>query len=257
MNKKFSIPLILINVFSLVACENEEVISTNEAKTILNGIYDAQKMIDNNALAFSYDYDDYQSNISTNDETTQSISAFISCPDYYFYFKNVSKTNDTLAADDLVYAFLRDGTFYIVFQEYNDDVYTREYAKYDNFDSDDSFIYSLYVNYYITAYKGTDYKNDLLNEQNGLLSDSFNLNYDYVNIKTTSSSSDSLRIKYRTISSSKAERVGQYYWKDNFLKEVKIEYSDDVEYDKTTIKFDDDIKYLYPNLSDYTLNSNN
>lgn len=257
MNKKLSIPMILLSIFSLVACENEEVISTNEAKTILNGIYDAQKMVDNNTLAFSYDYDDYQSIISTSDETTESISVFISCPEYYFYFKNVSKLNDQIVADDVVYAFLRDGTFYIAFQEYNDGVYTREYTKYDNFDSDDSFIYSLYVNYYITAYKGTDYKNDLLNEQYGLLSDAFNLNYDYVNIKTTSSSIDSLRIKYRTISSSKAERVGQYYWKDNFLKEVKIEYSDDLEYDKTTVKFDDDIKYLYPNLSDYTLDSNN
>lgn len=257
MNKKLSIPMILLSIFSLVACENEEVISTNEAKTILNGIYDAQKIVDNNTLVFSYDYDDYQSIISTKDETTESISVFISCPESYFYFKNVSKLNDQIVADDLVYGFLRDGTFYIVFQEYSDEVYTREYAKYDNFDSEDSFIYSLYVNYYITAYKGTEYKNDLLNEQDGLLSDSFNLNYDYVNIKTTSSSSDSLRIKYRTISSSKAARVGQYYWKDNFLKKVKIEYSDDVEYDKTTINFDDDIKYLYPNLSDYTLISNN
>lgn len=257
MNKKLSIPIILLSVFSLVACENEKVISTNEAKTILNGIYDAQKTIDNDTLAFSYDYDDYQLIDSTGDEITESVSSVISCPNYYFYYKSVTTLNDQLVADDMAYTFLREGTFYIAIQEYYDGVYTREYTKYDNFGATDSFVYSLYVNYYINAYKGTDYKYGLLNEQYGLLSDSFNLDYDYVNIKTTSSSSDSLRIKYRTISSSKAVRVGQYYWKDNYLKEVKIEYSDDWEYDKTTTRFDKDVKYLYPNLSDYTLESNN
>ncbi|MDD3662793.1 MAG: hypothetical protein PHT84_02915 [Candidatus Pacebacteria bacterium] len=257
MNKKLSIPILLISVFSLVACENEKVISTNEAKTILNGIYDAQKTVDNNTLVFSYDYDSYQSVTSNGDEMTESISTFISYPDYYFYFKNVVKLNDQLVADNMAYTFLREGTFYIATQEYHDGVYIRGYTAYDNFDDSDSFIYSLYVSFYITAYKGTDYKYDLLNDQYGLLSDSFNLNYDYVNIKTTSSSNDSLRIKYRTISSSKVVKVGQYYWKDNFLKEIKTEYSDDLEYDKTTAKFDDDIKYLYPNLSNYTLASKN
>ena len=253
MNKKLSIPIILLSVFSLVACENEKVISTNEAKTILNGIYDAQKTVDNNTLFFSYDYDDYQSITLTGDERTESRSAVVSCPDSYFYYKRVAKFNGQIVADDMAYTFLKEGTFYVVVQEYNDGLYTREYTKYDNFGATDSFIYSLYVNYYINAYKGTDYKHGLLNEQYGLLSDSFNLDYDYVNIKTTSSSSDSLRIKYRTISSSKAVRVGQYYWKDNYLKEVKIEYSDDLEYDRTTIRFDDNVKYLYPNLSDYAL----
>ena len=253
MNKKLSIPIILLSVFSLVACENEKVISTNEAKTILNGIYDAQKTVDNNTLFFSYDYDDYQSITLTGDERTESRSVVVSCPDSYFYYKCVAKFNDQIVADDMAYTFLREGTFYIAIQEYYDGVYTREYTIYDNFGATDSFIYSLYVNYYINAYKGTDYKYDLLNEQYGLLSDSFNLDYDYVNIKTTSSSSDSLRIKYRTISSSKTVIVGQYYWKDNYLKEVKIEYSDDLEYDKTTIRFDDNVKYLYPNLSDYAL----
>lgn len=253
MNKKLSIPIILLSVFSLVACENEKVISTNEAKTILNGIYDAQKTVDNNTLFFSYDYDDYQSITLTGDERIESRSVVVSCPDSYFYYKCVAKFNGQIVADDMAYTFLKEGTFYVVVQEYNDGLYTREYTIYDNFGATDSFIYSLYVNSYITAYKGTDYKYDLLNEQYGLLSDSFNLDYDYVNIKTTSSSSDSLRIKYRTISSSKAVRVGQYYWKDNYLKEVKIEYSDDLEYDRTTIRFDDNVKYLYPNLSDYAL----
>lgn len=253
MNKKLSIPIILLSVFSLVACENEKVISTNEAKTILNGIYDAQKTVDNNTLFFSYDYDDYQSITLTGDERTESRSVVVSCPDSYFYYECVAKFNGQIVADDMAYTFLKEGTFYVVVQEYNDGLYTREYTKYDNWGENDSFIYSLYVNSYITAYKGTDYKYDLLNEQNGLLSDSFNLDYDYVNIKTTSSSNDSLRIKYRTISSSKTVIVGQYYWKDNYLKEVKIEYSDDLEYDRTTIRFDDNVKYLYPNLSDYAL----
>lgn len=257
MNKKLSIPIIILSVFSLVACENEKVISTNEAKTILNGIYDAQKTIDNNTLAFSYDYDGYQSINSTGDEVTESVSSVVSCPDYYFYCKSVAKLNDQLVTDDMAYTFLREGTFYIAIQEYYDGVYTREYTKYDDFDANDSFIYSLYVNYYINAYKGTDYKYGLLNEQYGLLSDSFNLDYDYVNIKTTSSSSDSLRIKYRTISSSKASRVGQYYWKNYYIKEVQIEYSDDLQYDKMTARFDDSIKYSYPNLIGYTLISNN
>jgi hypothetical protein len=253
MNKKFSIPIILLSVFSLVACANEEVISINDAKTILNEIYDAQKTIDNNTLVFSYDLDIYQSIDSTGDEETQSISGAVSCPDYYFFYKNIETTNDKIMADDRVYAFLEEGTFYIARQYYSEGVYTREYTKYDNFVEKDSFIYSLLVNYYVQAYKGTEYKYDLLNEEHGLLGDSLNLNYDYVNIKTTSSSSDSLRIKYRTISSSKVVRVGQYYWKDNFVKEVKTEYSDDWEYYKTITSFDDDIKYLYPNLSDYTL----
>lgn len=257
MNKKLSIPIMLLSVFSLVACENEKAISTNEAKTILNGIYDAQKMVDNNTLTFSYDYDNYQSITSTGDEITESISTIVSCPDYYFYYKSVAKLNDQLVIDNLIYTFLREETFYIASQEYYDGVYTRQYLKYEDFGAEDLLFYSLYVNEYINAYKGTDYKYTLLNDQYGLLSDSFNLDYDYVNIKTTSSSSDSLRIKYRTISSSKASRVGQYYWKNYYIKEVQIEYSDDLQYDKMTARFDDSIKYSYPNLIGYTLISNN